>query len=49
MAATVITGQGRVSAARAKFNTKNNEAADSGEVSVIRYGVLRADSTTGGQ
>jgi pilus assembly protein CpaB len=49
MVEQVADGQGRVSAARAKFNTKNNEAADSGEVSVIRYGVLRADSTTGGQ
>ena len=47
MVEQVADGQGRVAAARAKFN--NNEAADSGEVSVIRYGVLRADSTTGGQ
>ena len=37
-----------VAAARAKFNA-NNENAESGEVAVIRYGVLRADSTTGGQ
>jgi pilus assembly protein CpaB len=41
-------GQNRVAAARAKFNA-NNENAESGEVAVIRYGVLRADSTTGGQ
>ncbi len=47
MVEQIAGGQGRVDAARARFN--NNEAADSGEVSVIRYGVLRADSTTGGQ
>jgi pilus assembly protein CpaB len=48
MVEQVADGQGRVAAARAKYN--NNENSDSsGEVSVIRYGVLRADSTTGGQ
>ena len=51
MVEQVADGQGRVAAARAKFNggKTNNDGADSGEVSVIRYGVLRADSTTGGQ
>lgn len=41
-------GQSRVSAARAKFN--NNDTPDGGgEVSVIRYGVLHADSASGGE
>ncbi|HEX4860757.1 MAG TPA: Flp pilus assembly protein CpaB [Rhizomicrobium sp.] len=48
MVEQVADGQGRVAAARAKYNAKENSDAN-GEVSVIRYGVLRADSTTGGQ
>jgi pilus assembly protein CpaB len=44
------TAQGRVAAARAKYNDKaNSENSDNGEVSVIRYGVLHADSTSGGE
>jgi pilus assembly protein CpaB len=50
----VADGQGRVAAARAKFNdngnnNNNNNSESGGEVAVIRYGVLRADSTTGGE
>ncbi len=41
-------GSGRVAAARAKFNTQDSSES-SGEVAVIRYGVLHADSTSGGQ
>lgn len=44
----VADGQGRVAAARAKFND-NDKTESGGEVSVIRYGVLKADSTTGGE
>jgi pilus assembly protein CpaB len=43
----VADGRSRVAAARAKFN---NDGPDSGgEVSVIRYGVLHADSAAGGE
>lgn len=44
----VADGRGRVAAARAKFN--NNDSPDGGgEISVIRYGVLHADSASGGE
>jgi pilus assembly protein CpaB len=49
MVEQVADGQGRVAAARAKFDTKNENSSENGEVSVIRYGVVRADSTTGGE
>ncbi|HWA91223.1 MAG TPA: Flp pilus assembly protein CpaB [Rhizomicrobium sp.] len=45
-------GQSRVAAARAKYNdnnANNSSNSDGGEVSVIRYGVLHADSTSGGE
>jgi pilus assembly protein CpaB len=41
-------GHARVAAARAKYN-ENKDADGSGEVSVIRYGMVRSDSTTGGE
>ena len=44
----VADGRSRVQAARAKFN-ENKETDGSGEVSVIRYGVMHSDSTTGGE
>lgn len=40
-------GQGRVQAARAKFG--NKDSSDSGEISVIRYGVARAESGSKGE
>jgi pilus assembly protein CpaB len=44
----VADGRSRVAAARAKFNN-NDTDSNSGEVSVIRYGVIHADSTSGGE
>jgi pilus assembly protein CpaB len=49
MVEQVADGQGRVAAARAKFDKKNDNSSENGEVAVIRYGVVRADSTTGGE
>jgi len=49
MVEQVADGQGRVAAARAKFDKKNDNNSENGEVAVIRYGVVRADSTTGGE
>jgi Flp pilus assembly protein CpaB len=40
------TGRDRVTAARAKYMA---ETSDAGEVSVIRYGVVRPAAATGGQ
>ena len=42
-----MAGNNRVAAARAKFN--NAESSESGEVSVIRYGVVHADATSSGE
>jgi pilus assembly protein CpaB len=42
-----MAGNNRVAAARAKYN--NAESSDAGEVSVIRYGVVHADSTSSGE
>jgi len=49
----VADGRSRVAAARAKFGSKsnaNNDSSDNGgEVSIIRYGVLHANATSGGE
>ncbi|MBV9993405.1 MAG: Flp pilus assembly protein CpaB [Alphaproteobacteria bacterium] len=42
-------GQSRVAAARAKYNENTSNDGNSGEVSVIRYGVMHSDATTGGE
>jgi pilus assembly protein CpaB len=42
-----MAGNSRVVAARAKYN--NAESSEAGEVSVIRYGVVHADSTSSGE
>jgi pilus assembly protein CpaB len=42
-----VAGKSRVQMARAKYD--NPDSADSGEVSVIRYGVVHADSTSSGE
>jgi len=41
-------GQGRVAAARAKYNSAA-DSSDSGEVSIIRYGVVHADAASSGE
>jgi len=48
MVEQIADGQGRVAAARARYNA-TIESAESGEVSVIRYGVLKPDSSAGGE
>ncbi|MBV8977897.1 MAG: Flp pilus assembly protein CpaB [Alphaproteobacteria bacterium] len=49
MVEQVADGQGRVAAARARYNSENSESSSGGEVSVIRYGVLKPDSSAGGE
>jgi len=44
---TTVAGNNRVQMARAKY--KDQEPSDSGEVSVIRYGVVHADTTSSGE
>jgi pilus assembly protein CpaB len=44
---TTVTGKNRVQMARAKYNSQ--DSSDSGEVSVIRYGVVHADTTSSGE
>jgi len=41
-------GQGRVAAARARYNSAA-DSSDSGEVSIIRYGVVHADAASSGE
>ena len=44
---TVTAGKNRVQMARTKYD--NPDSSDSGEVSVIRYGVVHADTTSSGE
>jgi pilus assembly protein CpaB len=49
LAVNAAGGQDRVAAARAKFNNAADADSGSGEVSVIRYGVVQTDATSSGE